>query len=579
MKINTTMNIKREDDGIGSIKSRRRTLRRKKDDILSKLARVTLSTSIDSPLKHPLMTPSTSIDTSGEISLSATNNRLPTANNCLADRNSGEDENDLIEGVDIRLPITNNCLADRNSGEDENDLIEGVDISLHCSSSASEGIDKSLYRIQRRCMKSRSRRKKKEETNSNTFQPGRFLDAVSDVSDDESTSSTVSSQFSLNFSSIDVQSDVPMPPLSPGGDDKLQIPVAQLNSVPYAHGGYASAAPLMLQDSKWMLILQHLMPDAHEDLMSLLKQPDESMPSPDGRRRRSRGKINWTDDPLRVMKWAENNPVVTAFGVISSKQGKPAKVGRKKQGGPGVCAGSPALNEWAKSLSKRSPGQSFRKKGQSRTSTNNMEENSAEDDPTARIPSIEWDVFLDPLLVKNVEQAMQQVENLSKSGDDNATIVAEIEVDRQVSRLITRMMLAHGSTAQLLAEAIGMARGYNFSRVVKASEAVRRDIGRKDWSSFPFTCGRNEDATMDETYTIPSKPILFNGEPFASPPRRNDSERTNSAVKDARTGGVFAERWLVLFASALRLGMLNEKSINNMIDEEKQKIIDEEIKE
>jgi len=573
----TELNLSLE-KSVDSMKFRRKRLQQKKHSLLAQLATVSPVTSRDSR-QQLHNTPSTSLDTSGEVSLSS----LPSSA-VLGGQNFGEekcfDNRSVVrEGVDMSLfelsrrninknSSETNSLLDtettnkkKNKKKNKNSTFE----SNRDSDGVSDGVDMSSHRRSRRNMESDKSlldtvmKNKKKTSESNRFNEG---------SDDDSTTTTatVSSQFTMHYPSVKVKDKEPAP--WQGGDDTLQIPVEPLNSVPYAHGGYASAAPLMLQDSRWMLILQHLMPDAHEDLMGLLKKPDKSMPRRDSRSDTSkssrREQNNSTDDPLRVMKWAENNPVVTAFGLTNSENTKPTKVNEKRKKEARPSTGSKGLNEWSNFMSKRPLGQKFESTNKS-TGRETVNDDSAEN-THPRLPSIEWDVFLDPLLVKYVEQAMVRVDNLSKR-DYEATIAAEIEVDRQVSRLLTRMMLAHGSTTQLLAEALGMARGYNFSRVVKASEAVRREIGRKDWSSFTFNCGRNEDSTMDETYIAPSSSVSFSGEASMRPPppTRSNSFRNSRTGTDARTGGVFAERWLVLFASALRLGMLSEKSIDDMI--------------
>ncbi len=107
--------------------------------------------------------------------------------------------------------------------------------------------------------------------------------------DDESVSvNSLSSQFHLN--ALDA-SHANMFHNYDGDDiaDK-RIPVTSLNEIQYAHGGYAGAAPLLMDDKKWMMILQILMPDEHEILSAYAEQVAEK------------------PDPLKIMKWAENNP-------------------------------------------------------------------------------------------------------------------------------------------------------------------------------------------------------------------------------------------------------------------------------
>jgi len=321
--------------------------------------------------------------------------------------------------------------------------------------------------------------------------------------------------------------------------DKLKIPVTRLNKIPYVHGGYASVAPFMLNEKKWMSILKHLMPDAYQDLISLLKCIDSDSPplSKDESLK-----------SLKIMKWAENNPIVSAFGVFNSKLGK---------SDDGVDC-----SKWDRYASNQRFG--FHLRDMKQSIKINARDRSSAKAPKYHVPAIEWDVFLDPSLVRNVDKAMQQVENLSSLGDDEITIPANVEVDRQVSRLISRMMLAHGSTTQLVAEAFGMAPRYNFSRVVKDGESMKRRI-KKPWSFFSLCNGDSEiDATLDETYILHSN--SFNK---ASSARQKSPIRTKSKYKSsshANTGGLFAERWLQLFASALELGIQSEQSIHDLLD-------------
>ena len=115
------------------------------------------------------------------------------------------------------------------------------------------------------------------------------------------------------------------------------------------------------------------------------------------------------------------------------------------------------------------------------------------------ITAIEWDVFLDPNIVKKVDEA---IEDAQKCTDLRASILAEIEVDRQVARLISRMLLAHGSAGQLVTEALGVVPKYNFSRV---AQTTRPDISKSHMQST----------------------------------------------------GIFVDRWLTLFLAALRIGRNN----------------------
>jgi len=231
-------------------------------------------------------------------------------------------------------------------------------------------------------------------------------------------------------------------------------PVTALNEIYYAHGGYAGAAPLMMDSKKWMSILQYLMPDEHKILTAYSKQLKEP-------------------DPLKVMKWAENNPVVAAFGMLHSKRGD------------GVVSPRP------------------RSKKKKVTDINNMfdmakskmivlQDNKRIKEQHLK-PALEWDVFLDPTIVKDVDQALNMLETLQKTSDRNVyeeeIIAANIEADRQVSRLLNRMMLAHGSAVQLLAEAVGVAAKYNFSRIKRTGQEIKKTTSRKPKFNFISVLG------------------------------------------------------------------------------------------
>ena len=273
---------------------------------------------------------------------------------------------------------------------------------------------------------------------------------------------------------------------------KASVAVTKLTKVPYVHGAYSAVAPIFIRDARWMAILRKLMPESHAGVATLVKK--------------NASKI----DPLRLMKWAENNPVVAAYGALNSDNGAHIHAG--------IACES--------------------------TTT-----------PPPR-PALEWDVFLDPSLVRSVDRAMQAAENLNKAttgkggdisfDDYNAQIAADVEVDRQMSRLMSRMMLAHGSTTQLVTEAVGMASRYNFARVVEQGESRRR---KSKWGSIlEPDCITSADkfvemSSADDSSVSPSKAY------------EADIAKVGRGSKTISASGIFAERWLILFCQALKLGL------------------------
>jgi len=172
---------------------------------------------------------------------------------------------------------------------------------------------------------------------------------------------------------------------------KSSTTITPLERIPYIHGGYAAAAPFFLQDKKWMDILRRVMPDAYHDIkgkMSLSKKDKLSS--------------------IKMMRWAENNPVVAAYGILTGEDLR-----------QGMMYSSIHL-------------------------------------PSPKDLALEWDVFLDPSIVYNIE-------HLFEVCDSNPFL--EIEIERQFSRLMNRMLLTHGSTTQLIAEALGKIKRFNFNRV------------------------------------------------------------------------------------------------------------------
>lgn len=165
-------------------------------------------------------------------------------------------------------------------------------------------------------------------------------------------------------------------------------------------------------------------------------------------------------------------------------------------------------------------------------------------------PALEWDVFLDPTIVKDVDRALDMLETLQKTSERNVyeeeIIAANIEVDRQVSRLLNRMMLAHGSAVQLLAEAVGVAAKYNFSQVKRTGQEIKKRL-RESQASTSFRCWNGDSSCSDRACS------------------------SSSSVKagDVRTSAILVDRWLKLFAQALKIGRREEDHILSLLQKGK----------
>ena len=300
--------------------------------------------------------------------------------------------------------------------------------------------------------------------------------------------------------------------------------VTPVDRIPYIHGSYASAAPLFVYNTKWMRILRRLMPAGHADAMEILREAEEAFA------RRS----NNDKQMARLMKWAENNPVVAAYGVLNSNTGTE----------------SLSRSSSTDSSSYSARRSSRERKGRKRSSHHGQQ----------AAPVLEWDVFLDPTLVKKVEKAMvvaDQVRNDAES-DYQDEIAADIEVDRQVGRLINRMMLAHGSASHLVSEALGVASQYNFTKLVEQGEAqrmYRRKESEKKWKSSGLHFSRNGMDLGGKTWLVREQAQMA----FMNLERHRQPRIEGKA--SAKPAGIFVERWLALFLRALHIAKASPSSL------------------
>jgi len=296
-------------------------------------------------------------------------------------------------------------------------------------------------------------------------------------------------------------------------------PVTPVDRIPYVHGSYASAAPLMVYNKKWMQILRRLMPANHADAMEILREAEEALA------RRS----NNDQQMARLMKWAENNPVVAAFGVLNSNSGTDETIVPTDRSSRVSSRSNRRLRRMKKSS-----------KGQAKA-----------------VPVLEWDVFLDPTLVKKVDAAINAAEQIQYDCDSDYQdqIAADIEVDRQVGRLINRMMLAHGSASHLVSEALGVASQYNFTKLVEQGESqrmYRRKESEKKWKRSGLHFSRNGMDLGGKTWVVREQAheALMNF----------DSHRRSviAGKASAKPAGIFVERWLALFLKALHIAKATE---------------------
>ena len=94
-------------------------------------------------------------------------------------------------------------------------------------------------------------------------------------------------------------------------DDAVSIP--RINNVPYAHGGFFGAAPFFLADKRWVRILRELLPDVYVEISKRIGGGYYYGYI-------SKYSSYYQADASKLIHWAENNPVVAAYGVVMDLQ-------------------------------------------------------------------------------------------------------------------------------------------------------------------------------------------------------------------------------------------------------------------
>lgn len=245
--------------------------------------------------------------------------------------------------------------------------------------------------------------------------------------------------------------------------DQMPFAHGEIKKIPYVHGGFFGAAPFMLTNPHWIGILRILMPDVYVEI----SRRASYAPAP------------------RLIHWAENNPVVAAYGTAH------------------------------------------------------------EIEFSGRVPTLEWDVFLDPYLVKRVEVVLNEKEaflqrrksarkkslepkrhenDAEDTGDEDAKVLKDHasksnstpinaaderlvlsyydkEIKRRTTLLVDRMLIAHGNVAQLVLEQTGYLKKYNFSRVKRTCKTLGGGIFCRQWMavySEAMKLGMDDEDDFDD---------------------------------------------------------------------------------
>jgi len=214
-----------------------------------------------------------------------------------------------------------------------------------------------------------------------------------------------------------------------------------------------------------------------------------------------------TADPTTLIRWADNNPVICAYGILREQREHAVRVeerritrirkerkkilqrsfthgilpsllrkriaeGKKKVVESiekvKVAHGMERSRSWDGSYGRSNSEESHLGGSSSLDSLVNGSKKSQTSFPPPPTsmppPTIEWDVFLDPVTVSRVAETI---------GDNPNADVNKDLLDGYVIDLVSNMRIAHGTTGQLLSEALGISPHYNFQRFRHAKCGMR----------------------------------------------------------------------------------------------------------
>lgn len=145
-----------------------------------------------------------------------------------------------------------------------------------------------------------------------------------------------------------------------------------------------------------------------------------------------------TNPPSRLIHWAENNPVVAAYGAAHA-----------------------------------------------------LDENEGMNDSSPpSFPNLEWDVFLDPALVRRVQLVLDKqaefrleksTSNRTKEQSDVIESYYQQELKRRSEQLVDKMLIAHGNALQLAVEQLGVCKEFIYSRIKRTRRTLGGGIYARSW--------------------------------------------------------------------------------------------------
>eukprot|EP00816_Leptocylindrus_hargravesii_P001742 CAMPEP_0196806766 /NCGR_PEP_ID=MMETSP1362-20130617/6687_1 /TAXON_ID=163516 /ORGANISM="Leptocylindrus danicus, Strain CCMP1856" /LENGTH=526 /DNA_ID=CAMNT_0042180393 /DNA_START=29 /DNA_END=1609 /DNA_ORIENTATION=+ len=196
--------------------------------------------------------------------------------------------------------------------------------------------------------------------------------------------------------------------------------ISRIHNIPYTHGGYFASAPYMLHDPQWIYILRQLMPDVYVEVARRVHLGD-----------------------AKLIHWAENNPVVAAYGTIMS------------------CCCCTCKDD-----------------------SSGMNDDDNKMDVSGAV-ALEWDVFLDPILASRLTTALDvQSTMISKGHETTQLRHVNNLIQTRALHLVANMLIAHGNATQLILEQIPyphIVKSMNFTRVKHARKTLGGGIEVSRW--------------------------------------------------------------------------------------------------
>lgn len=313
------------------------------------------------------------------------------------------------------------------------------------------------------------------------------------------------------------------------------VPIPRIRHLAYAHGGFFGAAPFLLADPQWVRVLRRLLPDVYVEISRRVLFSPSS----------------------KLIHWAENNPVVAAYGAVQALE----RLEEEEDGGGG--GGGDDSRAGAIPIERDSSRNNYH----SGTNDGGMP-------PKNRaIPDLEWDVFVDPRLVRRVQAVLDAIDELSTThgalpeggssvynpppartdnsvhlqqhqqheqhpqhqpqhhqlplppwdgtnsntdgsagGSQHSRVLQylEKELTKRAKELTDQLLIAHGNILQLLVEQTGVLKDLNYSRVQRTRRTLGGGFYARQWMAI-FAEALRLGSTLaddDDQYSIARSSFL-----------------------------------------------------------------------